>query len=133
MSKEIVNIENHLKKINSRYSIKSLEFVVFIIQCIIDEKGTKISTEDIIGCFPKYVFKETGYLWNCTLKEFNIFSWEDLGDIIFICIDVGIFSRSPEDKLEDFIAAEERNSLVNTFKNLEKSGYIVKEIVEYGN
>lgn len=128
MSEDIKNIEKYLKETNSRYSIKSLEFTVFMIEQIIAEKGSKISTPDIIELFPRVVMNNTGYLWNCALKEFNIATWEDVGNVIFLCIHVGIFTKSPEDRLEDFIIAEEDRSLVDTFEDLEKSGFITKEL-----
>ena len=129
MSNEVRDIATYLESTKSKYSIKSLEFVVYIINQIIEVKGTKISTEDVLESFARLTLDTSGYLWNSCLNEFNIKTWEDIGNIIFLCIEVGIFTKSPEDKLEDFIAAESNSPLVQEFRNLENSGYITKRVL----
>ena len=119
---------SHLKSINSKYTIDSLILITTIVDRIISNKGKKISTTDIIYNTPPVLLREYGYLWNIVLSKAKIETWEDFGNIIFICVDLGVFKKTEEDKLEDFIDAEKKLPLMQDCSFLEDEAYITTEI-----
>lgn len=118
---------NHLKSIKSKYTLASLELVSSVINILIGS-GKKISCKDIIYTTPPTLLTQYGYLWNIVLSKANIETWEDFGNAIFICVDLGIFKKSEEDKLQDFIDAEKKLPLKKDCFFLEDEGYITTNI-----
>lgn len=131
MSNQVNFVEfatSHLKSINSKYTLDSVILITTVIDRILAKKEKKISTSDIILNTPPVLLREYGYLWNIVLSKSKIETWEDFGNVVFICVDLGIFKKTEEDKLEDFIDAEKTLALLQDCNFLEDEAYITTEI-----
>lgn len=124
----IEKVENHLKSTNSKYTIGSIEIVTTVINDIIDIKGEKVTIFDIIENSPEIILKLYGYLWNVFLETNHIKTWEDFGNVVFVCVDLKIFKKSEEDKLEDFIEEERVYPLFEFCRFLEQKKVITQHI-----
>lgn len=119
---------NYLKSTNSKYTLESIILTTNIIDKILQEKGKKISTSDIIYLAPPIILQEYGYLWDIVLSKCKIQSWKDFGNVVFISVELGILKKTEEDKLEDFVEAENRIPLLDDCSLLESEGYITTHI-----
>ncbi len=90
--------------------------------------GNKLSIEDITYLGPPAILRKFGYLWDVVLRRSNIISWDDFGNVVFICVDLDIFKANDEDKLEDFVLQEKKLPLLEDCKLLEVEGYITSFI-----
>jgi uncharacterized repeat protein (TIGR04138 family) len=119
--------EEYLKKSKSKYTLLSLQVVVTIINEML-ATGNKLSIEDITYLGPPAILRKFGYLWDVVLRRSNIISWDDFGNVVFICVDLDIFKANDEDKLEDFVLQEKKLPLLEDCKLLEVEGYITSFI-----
>jgi uncharacterized repeat protein (TIGR04138 family) len=119
---------SYLKSINSKYTLESIILTTTILDNILQQNSSKISTLDIVYLAPSLILKEYGYLWDIILSKCKIETWEDFGNIIFISVELGILKKTDEDRLEDFTEAEKRVPLLDDCSLLESEGYITTHI-----
>ena len=121
-------LQQYLKSIKSKYSYDSVTLVFAIIDKIVASQKTKTTISDIVDRFPRVLLGVTGYLWEPVLKSYRIDTWEDIGNIVIICIDLGLLKQHDDDNLEEFKEHDKVNSLFASCKHLEKDGFIVKNL-----
>lgn len=121
-------VQEHLNKTKSKYNIDSIEIVTSVVNCVIDQVGNKVSVDYILQSSPQIILDLYGYLWNIFLRKAKIETWEDFGNVIFTCVDLKIFKKSPEDKIEDFIQQEVVSPLFSACEILEENKAVTKNL-----
>lgn len=122
-----IRTEAYLKKIKSKYSLLSIQVVVTIVNALLTD-GNKLTVADITYLGPPAILTSFGHLWDVVLKKSNIDTWDDFGNIVFICVDLDIFKANDDDKIEDFVIQEKKFPLMQDCRLLESEGYITSFI-----
>lgn len=87
-----------------RYKIGAYEFVLNGMEFYYTVKGEKrhFSGEEITKGLLLFAVKQYGPLAREVLREWGINSTDDIGNIVYNLIEIGIMSKQKEDKIEEF-------------------------------
>ena len=66
------------------------------------EKPRHITGQELSEGFRQFALEQFGPLTLPVLEKWNLHSTDDLGSLVFNLIEVGLLSKTPEDRLEDF-------------------------------
>ena len=66
------------------------------------QRGRHVSGAELLEGARQYALREYGPLARTVLARWGVERCEDLGEIVFNLVDVGILGKSDEDKKEDF-------------------------------
>lgn len=80
----------------------SLDFTVKKLRG--EEIGTHVNGPELLSGFRDYALKEFGPMAGTVLGSWGLRRCEDVGDMVFHLIELGVFGRSDTDKPEDFSA-----------------------------
>jgi uncharacterized repeat protein (TIGR04138 family) len=61
-----------------------------------------VSGQELLDGFRRHTLDQFGPLSKIVLENWGIFSCEDIGEIVFNMVDVGILGRTEEDNKDDF-------------------------------
>jgi uncharacterized repeat protein (TIGR04138 family) len=68
-----------------------------------EEEERHVRGGELLEGFKRYALDEFGPLARQVLEDWGVHKCEDVGHMVFNLIDEGIFGRSDEDRLEDFV------------------------------
>lgn len=98
-----------LIKKDPRYDVGAYEFVRDALEFTIkkNRKGrqapaTDIPTSELLDGIRLYALNEFGPMAITVLDFWGVRSTEDIGNIVFALVDVGVFSKTENDTLEEF-------------------------------
>ncbi len=101
---------------------EALDFAVSDESSQTIENNRHVTARELLLGFKEFALKEYGCMASTLLCEWGINSCSDVGDIVFLLIEEGVFGRQDSDKREDFIE-------VFTFKDAFISPYLPKSLV----
>ena len=61
------------------------------------------------------LFSKHKFLGEPILRRFDLLRHEDIGNIIFLMIDYGIFSKTEDDRIEEFIDEDKKQTLIDSY------------------
>ena len=89
---------------DSRYPLPVYGFMLSALQDAISrlEHPRHISGQELAEGFRKFTREQFGPMALSVMESWNLRSTDDLGVIVFNLIDIGLLTKTPEDRLEDF-------------------------------
>jgi len=80
------------------------EALDFTVKRIIDEHGTPrhVSGPELLMGFRDHALEQYGPMASTLLREWGIHKCSDVGDMVFLLIESGIFGKQESDTKEDF-------------------------------
>lgn len=111
LNPELRKILDELLERDSRFSIESFLFVSDALTQTAkklgraDKKSVRerhVAGQELSEGIAECAEEKFGPLAYPVLRELGIKSTRDIGDIVFLLIDAGIFSKTPQDSIEDF-------------------------------
>lgn len=99
----VKKIESILEE-NPDYKFEAYTFVLAALHDTVTslEKPRHITGKELSLGIRKYALKQFGPMVLTVLRHWGIRGTLDFGKIVYALIDVGLLSRQPEDRLEDF-------------------------------
>lgn len=102
-------------KDDNRYAVGAYVFVRMGLDYTVKELGkdpskqgsasSHVTAVELLEGLRKFGLETFGPMMSVLLKEWNVKSCSDFGQIVFNMIKVGEMSKTPEDKIEDFDGA----------------------------
>ncbi len=89
---------------DTRYKIGAYEFVLNGLDFYITQIGEKrhVNGHELSMGLLNFACKQFGLLSNDVLKYWGITKTDDFGHIVFNMISIGLMSKQPEDRVDDF-------------------------------
>lgn len=94
---EILRKDNRYKKQAYSFILASLE-----VARLITKKSKHVTARELLEGFKVLAQKEFGIMAKTVLESWGIKTTDDVGEIVFNLIEVGILSKTEEDRKEDF-------------------------------
>lgn len=87
-----------------RYKIGAYEFLLNGLDFYLTQLGEKrhVNGAELSMALLNFAFKQYGLMSHDVLNYWGIKKTDDLGNIVFNMISIGLMSKQPEDKIEDF-------------------------------
>ncbi len=63
--------------------------------------------------FVPWVISQYGLMGSEVMRRANVTTFTDLGDAIFFMTDIGMISKTKDDKIEDFIERDRKYPMIN--------------------
>lgn len=89
---------------DSRYKIGAYEFVLNGLDFYLTQIGEKrhVSGQELSKGLLNFALKQFGLMSKDVLFSWGIKKTDDIGNIVYNMISIGLMSKKPEDRLEDF-------------------------------
>ena len=87
-----------------RYPLQSYGFMLSTLNDTISRlpHPRHISGQELAEGFRRFALEQFGPMTLAVMKVWNLRSTDDLGHIVFNLIEIGLLSKTDEDRLEDF-------------------------------
>lgn len=101
---ECVKSLQDLLQRDKRYPLAAYGFMLSALHVTISalDRPRHVCGRELADGFRHLALEQFGPMTRTVLEAWNLKSTEDLGAVVFNLIDVGLLSKSPEDRLEDF-------------------------------
>ena len=88
-----------------RYSKESFLFILAALEYTISKLPERrhLTGQEFSKGIAQYAREQYGYLAKTVLAHWGITSTADFGEIVYLLIDIGLMSKTAEDKKEDFV------------------------------
>ena len=89
---------------DTRYKIGAYEFVLNGLDFYLTQLGENVHVNgsELSMALLNFAFKQYGLLSQDVLSFWGIKKTDDFGNIVFNLISIGLMSKQPEDRIEDF-------------------------------
>ena len=89
---------------DNRYPLPAYGFMLAALHDTIShlERPRHISGQELVQGFRHFTREQFGPMASSVMEVWNLRSTEDLGVLVFNLIDIGLLSKTSEDRLEDF-------------------------------
>lgn len=89
---------------NPRYPLDAYVLVAEAVDYTCQKLGGRrdVPGRQLLDGFCDLAVERFGFLAPTVLKRWNITSTDDIGEIVFTLVEVGLLGKSPRDKKEDF-------------------------------
>ena len=89
---------------DQRYPLQAYGFVLATLNDAISrlEQPRHISGQELAEGFRRFAQEQFGPMTVTVLEAWHLRSTDDLGAVVFNLIEIGMLSKAPEDRLEDF-------------------------------
>lgn len=115
---------------DARYSIGAYLFVLSGLEFYLIRLGEKrhVTGQELSLGLLDFAHKQFGPLGRSVFSYFGINATDDLGYIVYNLISIGVMSKQPEDKLEDFFKVTDIDVFFKTRENYEVDKIFIKRI-----
>ena len=92
---------------NPRYAREAYEFVNEALRAAHVRAGREghVTGRELLAAFRDLAREEFGPLARTVVESWNVRTTEDVGHIVFLCVEAGEMGKTDEDSLDDFRAA----------------------------
>lgn len=113
-----------------RYLIGAYLFVLSGLEFYLTRLGEKrhVTGQELSLSLLDFAHKQFGPLAQSVFSHFGIITTDDLGYIVYNLISLGVMSKQPEDKLEDFFNVTDIRAFFKTRENYEVDKIFIKKI-----
>ena len=100
----VEDLLEEITKCDSRYSIEAYSFIREALDYTVNKlnKPRHVSANELLEGIREFALQEFGPLSKRVLFEWGIHSCEDIGNIVFNLVDIGLLGKTKEDRLESF-------------------------------
>ena len=93
-----------LQERNPRFDRRAYVFLIDALQAVISRLGQKrhISGRELVDGARELAMERFGPLARTVLEYWGIHTTDDLGEIVFALVDIGVLVKQEEDRPEDF-------------------------------
>ena len=97
------SLEELLKR-DVRYPLQAYGFMLSALNDTLSrlEKPRHVTGQELAEGFRRYAVRQFGPMAMTVMEAWNLRSTEDLGSLVFNLIEVGLLTKTPEDRPEDF-------------------------------
>jgi uncharacterized repeat protein (TIGR04138 family) len=115
---------------DARYKIGAYLFVLSGLEFHLTRLGEKrhVTGQELSLGLLDFAHKQFGPLSRSVLSAWGITMTDDLGYIVYNLISIGVMSKQPEDKLEDFFEVTDVEAFFLTRENYEIDKNFIKSI-----
>ena len=101
---QYANSLEELLKRDVRYPLQAYGFMLNALHYALGrlEKPRHMTGQELAEGFRQYAVEQFGPMAMTVMEAWNLRSTEDLGSLVFNLIDVGLLTKTPEDRPEDF-------------------------------
>lgn len=95
---------NEILRKDNRYKKQAYSFILASLEVArhITKKSKHVTARELLEGFKVLAQKEFGIMAKTVLESWGIKTTDDVGEIVFNLIEVGILSKTEEDQKEDF-------------------------------
>jgi uncharacterized repeat protein (TIGR04138 family) len=115
---------------DTRYAIEAYLFVLNGLEFHLTRLGEKrhVTGQELSHSLLDFAHTQFGPLTQSVLSRWGITATDDLGLIVYNLISIGVMSRQPEDKLEDFFNVTDFDQFFKTRENYQIDGNFIKSV-----
>lgn len=115
---------------DTRYKIGAYEFVLNGLDFYLTQIGEKrhVSGQELSMGLLNFAVKQFGLLANDVLTNWGILKTNDIGNIVFNMISIGLMSKKPEDRVDDFFDVTDIAAFFNSQKYFDIDKNYIKSI-----
>jgi uncharacterized repeat protein (TIGR04138 family) len=115
---------------DTRYTIGAYLFVLSGLEFYLTHLGEKrhVTGQELSLGLLDFAHKQFGPLSRSVFSHWGINATDDLGYIVYNLIGIGVMSRQPEDKLDDFFRVTDIDQFFKSRENYEVDKKFIKRI-----
>ena len=93
-----------IRRREPRYPRQAIEFVSAALHRAHEASGREghVTGRELLEAFRRLAIEEFGPLARTVLAEWNVHGTEDVGRIVFLCVDAGQMGKTDDDTPDDF-------------------------------
>jgi uncharacterized repeat protein (TIGR04138 family) len=90
--------------LDTRYRLEAYGFVLMGMEFFFAKMGERrhVTGQELSGGLAEYASRQYGLFARHVLGRWGIFATDDFGYIVYNLIDIGVMSKQPSDRVEDF-------------------------------
>ncbi len=85
-----------------RFLRESLDFTVKLLEKPVSGQGRHVTGQELLEGIRQYALQEYGVMAHRVLRHWNIQRTEDVGEMVFQLVELGVLGRTENDRIEDF-------------------------------
>ena len=115
---------------DTRYKVDAYLFVLNGLEFHLTRKGEKrhVKGQELSIGLLDFAHKQFGPFARTVLEHWGVTATDDFGYIVYNLIDIGIMSKLPEDRLEDFFKVTDVNRYLSEQESFEVDKEYIKKI-----
>ena len=89
---------------DTRYPLQAYGFAMAVLNDTVSRlpKARHISGQELAEGFRHFALEQFGPMTLAVMDAWNLHSTEDVGNLVFNLIEIGLLSKTADDRLEDF-------------------------------
>ena len=89
---------------DTRYRIEAYGFVLMGLEFFFTKTGERrhVTGQELSGGLAEYASQQYGLFARHVLSRWGIMATDDFGNIVYNLISIGVMTKQPSDKIEDF-------------------------------
>jgi hypothetical protein len=123
-----IDLDAEILKRNFAYGATSISVVNELISIGLLEAEKDYPPAKVFQTIPQIILTTYSHSWESVLDRCNLKTWEDICNVIYFLVEIGIFMTNENDDKDAFRVQETTNPLWKACKKLEQEGFLTNLI-----